>query len=174
MKPPILDIMQKKLRESCYFLGKMNLISQRTVGDPEEFQFLLSAFLSASRSIPDFIENKEYGKWLDNWKNDKGDDAKELLELMRIQRIAEVHRDGADILQGVQQVPITEIRYDGHGHPAYYGYKYTAPPGVPISTVGVPKREFKLGSKRVEVVATCQNIVRELKELVGAFETTYA
>ena len=169
---PLLDIMQKKLREAHYFLGLMNAVDERTVGNPEEFQFLLSAFLSASRSITDLLENRQYRSWFEAWQNGRENRAKQLLQFMRIQRIAEVHSSGADILQDVQYIPISEIRSDSLGHPVYYGFQWWAPPGTSSPTIGVTVREFKLGSTKVGALATCRDIVYELSELVRAFETT--
>lgn len=60
---PLLEVMQKKLREVHYFLRQMEAIARRPVGDPEDFEFLLSALLSASRSITDPLESRRYGQW---------------------------------------------------------------------------------------------------------------
>jgi hypothetical protein len=43
----LVEVMQKKLREVHYFLRQMEAIARRPVGDPEDFEFLLSALLSA-------------------------------------------------------------------------------------------------------------------------------
>jgi hypothetical protein len=105
----VLKLMQKKLRESRYFLNLMGKASLWATGDPEVFGFLVSAFLSASRPITDFIENRAHGDWLAKWKDDRTDDEKKLLEFMREQRNSEVHKDGADTRLSIEFVPINTI-----------------------------------------------------------------
>jgi len=168
---PLLEVLRKKLREVRYFLGEMNAIAQRVVGDPEEFEFLLSALLSASRSITDRLERtRPYGSWFQTWGNNRTAREQELLEFMCVQRNAEVHRDGADVQQTVQYVPITEIRTGHQGHCAY-GFHWWAPPGTPPPAVGLIVRQFELGGTRLEAFVTCRDFVQVLGELVSAFET---
>jgi hypothetical protein len=66
---PLLDVMRKKLREVQYFLGQMQSVAGRPVGDPQEFEFLLSAFLSASLSIVAPLKSRRYRAWFDAWQN---------------------------------------------------------------------------------------------------------
>ncbi len=94
---PLLDVMRKKLREVQYFLRHMETVAGREFGDPEEFAFVLSAFLSASRIITDPLENRRFRTWFQAWRDDRRSRELELLDFMRVQRIAEVHRDGADV-----------------------------------------------------------------------------
>jgi len=164
--------MYKKLREAGYFLDQMNAVAQRVGSYPEEFEFLLSALLSASRSITDSLENRRYGTWYETWKTGRTATEQELLEFMRVQRNAEVHRDGADVEVAVQYVPITEIHTGTRGHPAY-GFHWWAPPGTPVPTVGLNAHQFELGGTKVEAFATCRDFVRLLGELVAAFEETH-
>jgi len=168
----LLDVMRKKLREVNYFLRQMQDVSGRAVGDPEEFEFLLSALLSASRSITDPLESRRYRTWLEAWGGARTAGEQEMLEFMRVQRNAEVHRDGADVDVAMQFVPITEIRTGRHGHPAY-GFHWSAPAGTPAPAVGVNVHHFELGGTQVEAYSTCGDFVALLTELEAAFEAAY-
>lgn len=170
---PLLDVMRKKLREAHYFLHQMQTVSQREVGDPEEFEFLLSAFLSASISITDPLDSRRYRAWFEAWRKTRTPQEPELLEFMRVQRIAEVHRDGADVDVTVHFVPVTKVRYSGQGHPAHYGFQWWGPPDVPPPTVGVNVHHFQLGSTQVEALDTCRAFGELLHELVSTFEVAY-
>src|SRR5262245_5499594 len=105
---PLRDVLHRKLREARYFSGKMNAVAQRAAGDPEEFGFLLSAWLSACRSITDALE-RYHGKWFNDWCVSRTTHEQRLFDFMRVQRNAEVHRDGADVQQSVLWIPYTEI-----------------------------------------------------------------
>jgi len=170
---PLVVVMQKKLREVHYFLRQMENVAHREVGDPEEFEFLLSAILSAGRSITDPLDGRPYKTWFEAWRSSRTAREQELLEFMRVQRNAEVHRDGADVDLTVRLVPATEIRYRGLGHPAYYGFHWTGPPGTPPPAIGVSVHHFDLGGTRVEAFGTCRAFGTLLGELVTAFEVAH-
>jgi len=170
---PLLEVMQKKLREAHYFLQQMETDPERQIGNPEDFEFLLSALLSASRSITDALENRRYRTWFDSWRNNRVGREQELLKFMCDQRNAEVHRDGADVEVTVQFVPITQIRYGGRGHPTYYGFHWWGPPGSSPPALGMNVHHFKLGGTPVEALSTCRDFVTLLDELIAAFEKAH-
>ena len=169
---PLVEVMQKKLREVHYFLRQMEAIAGRPVGDPEDFEFLLSALLSASRSIADPLESRRYGQWYETWRNVRSPRDHELLEFMRVQRNAEVHRDGADVEVKVEFVPVTQLREDRHGPPAY-GFHWWSPPGVAPPEVGINVHHFELGGTQVEASGTCRAFVTVLNALVTDFAAAH-
>jgi hypothetical protein len=169
---PLLEVMQKKLRETQYFLRQMEAVAKRPVGDEEEFEFLLSALLSASRSITKPLESRRYKPWYDAWRNGRTRREQELLEFMRVQRIAEVHQDGAAVEVAVEFVPLTELRTDRQGHPAY-GFRWWGPSGIPPPAVGVIVHQFELGGTQVEAFGTCRDLVAVLGALVAAYEVAH-
>ncbi len=169
---PLLEVMQKKLREVHYFLRQMQTVARREFGDPEEFEFLLSALLSASRSITGSLESRRYQTWFDIWKNSRTAREQELLEFMRVQRNAEVHQKGADVKIAVEFVPMVGIHTGRDGHPAYSFY-WAGPPGTPPPAVGVNVHQFELGGTKVESFGACRDFVAMLKELFAAFESAH-
>ncbi len=167
---PLTQTMQKKLREVRYFLRHLHSVAQREVGDSEEFEFLLSAFLSASISITDPLDSRKHRTWFESWRQGRTTREQVLLEFVRIQRNLEVHREGAETELSVRYVPLTELRTNRHGHPAY-GFHWFAPPGTPPPSVGVNVHEFELGGTKVQAYDTCREVTELLGELVGAFGT---
>lgn len=162
---------RKKLREVCYFLHQMQAAAQREVGDPEEFEFLLSAFLSASISITDPLNSRKYRTWFDGWQQGRTTREQKLLEFIRIQRIAEVHKHGAKTELVVQYIPIVELRTNRQGHPAY-GFYWSGPLETPPPSVGISVYEFELGGTKAEAYKTCREVTELLGELAKAFETS--
>ena len=77
----------KKLREAKFFLGHMRMESARsTQPDREHFEFYLSAFLSAARSVTTFFEKRNQKAWWSQWRANRSEDDRQLLNEMRIQR----------------------------------------------------------------------------------------
>ena len=61
---------QKKLRETRFFFSRLRKKGEAFVGDPEEFEFYLSAFLSAGRSVTFALQAEEkarYDSWYPGW-----------------------------------------------------------------------------------------------------------
>jgi len=169
---PLSQTMQSQLREVRYFLGQLHDAAQHEVGDPEEFEFLLSAFLSASISITDPLDSRKYRTWFEGWQLSRNTWEQDLLKFVRIQRNLEVHREGAETELSVRYIPLTELRTNQQGHPAY-GFHWSAPPGTPPPSIGVNVQEFELGGTKVQAYDTCREITELLGELVLAFGTAY-
>jgi len=170
---PFVDVIEKKLREVHYFIRQMEAVASRPVGDPEDFEFLLSALLSASRSITEPLDkSRRYRQWYEAWFNGRSSRDRELLEFIRVQRNAEVHRDGADVEVTVEFVPVTQMREDRHGHPAY-GFRWWSPPGVAPPEVGVNVHHFELGGTQIEASGTCRAFVTVLNALVHDFAAAH-
>jgi hypothetical protein len=164
--------MRKKLREVRYFLRQLDGVARREIGDPEEFEFLLSAFLSASVSITGPLDSRKYGTWFEAWRQGRTMQEQDLLDFVRIQRNLEVHREGAETELSVRYVPMTELRMNQQGNPAY-GFHWSAPPGTPPPSVGVNVHEFKLGGTKVQAYDTCCEVTELLDKLVGVFGTAH-
>ena len=118
----------KKLREAKFFLSHMRIESARsTQPDREHFEFYLSAFLSAARSVTGFFEKKTQPKikaWWSQWKKDKdrSEDDRRLLNQMTKERDNEVHEAGADVAHRLEDVPLSKIETASGLHAAYAPY----------------------------------------------------
>jgi hypothetical protein len=88
---------------------------------------------------------------------------------MNAQRVEEVHRKGANVNMAWAFMPVTEVRYTGRGHPAFYGFQWSGPPGIETPQIGLPVHYFKLGESEVEVVATCTHYMNLLDQMIHDF-----
>jgi hypothetical protein len=165
-------LIQKKLRETRYFLNLIGTASRRRSGDPEEIGFLLSAFLSASRPITDLLDNRQHRAWLETWKKGRTAKEQDLLEFMRKQRNVEVHLEGADTATSIQFVPIWEMNRGRTDHPAYH-VSWCVMPGMEPPKIAVTERQFELSGTKVEVVIVCAELVKLLSDLVADFEAAH-
>src|SRR5439155_22520623 len=75
-----IERIQKKLREATFFLIHMIQSGRSTRLDPEHDEFYLSAFLSAARSLTNYLERYDQ-RWRCQWK--KGQAERELLDQLR-------------------------------------------------------------------------------------------
>ena len=113
---------QKKLREAKFFLGRMSEALRSIKLEKEDFEFFLSAFLSAGRSVTFVLRAEQadvYQQWYDGWQKALDAENRELLEFMNQQRIAEVHRRGADVQAEIEMVPVSELEMGPGRDPRY-------------------------------------------------------
>ncbi len=164
---------QKKLREARFFFARLRKKGEAFVGDPEEFEFYLSAFLTSGCSVTSVLLNeKQCGPWSKKWKDTLTGSDRKLWDFMHKERNAEVHRKGTKIDTEVLFVPIIEVRQDARGHPAY-GFHWFAPPGTPPPEVGKQVHYFEMGSTKEEVTETCKRYLELLERLVQEFDQAF-
>lgn len=162
---------ERKPREARFFLGWMHKAKESLALDREDFDFYLSAFLSAGRSVTFCLqnENKErYDAWFLAWRDALPETDRQLLGFMNGQRVAEVHKLGADVSPQVEMVPVPHAGTPALGYPAHYvvfGWTDEAP----LATVGQRARYFELGETRQEAVANCVRYLEILKKLLQDF-----
>ena len=66
----LVENVEKKLREAGFFLDKMSEQEHGAFGRKEQFEFYLSAFLSAGRTVDYRLRHEQgatYGKWRTAW-----------------------------------------------------------------------------------------------------------
>jgi len=89
---------EKKLRETEIWLTKMREQETRAFGDKEQFDFYLSAFLSAARTI-DYQLRHEHGETYKEWRkrwDDSNPKEAVLIKFFADDRRSEVHERGSD------------------------------------------------------------------------------
>src|SRR5688500_5896996 len=88
----------KKLRETTFFLEKMAEREQLAFGDHEEFDFYLSAFLNAARTV-DYrlrhVEGDKYRNFRATWDSELTTDDQSLIKFLIDDRDVEVHERGS-------------------------------------------------------------------------------
>lgn|SRR2546425_3604492 len=163
---------QKKLREARFFLGRMSKAVKSTNLEQEDFEFFLSAFLSAGRSVTFFLNVEQadvYKQWFDGWEKALDAENRELLKLMNQQRVAEVHLGGADVQAEIEMVQITELEMEPGRDPRYCIFWWDSP-GAPLPEIARRAHYFYGASGRKEVMGTCRSYLGLLERMVRDFE----
>jgi hypothetical protein len=168
---------EKKLREAKFFLGWMGNAAKSMDMEREDFEFYLSAFLSAGRSVTFVLQvgdKARYDAWFPGWKSALPDSDQELLQFMNDQRVSELHQLGAAVEGVIEEVPMSVIERDrDHTHPAYgphlFGIHQGDPPGIPEPTMGRRAHYFNAGGVREKAIETCKRYAGLLEKLVQDF-----
>jgi hypothetical protein len=163
----------KKLREARFFLGWMKNAAKLMDFEREDFDFYLSAFLSAGRSVTLVLQveqkdlyDAQYGPWESNLP---GED-QALMKFMNRQRRKEVHLLGADIEAAIEMVPITQIETQPGTDPRYsYSISWWGETGIPPE-IGRKVRYFESGQ---QVVAECTRYFKLLEKVVRQFDPDF-
>jgi hypothetical protein len=165
----------KKLRETRFFLARMTEAARSTRLNREDFDFYLSAFLGAGRSVTLVlqVEQKDlYDAKYGPWENNLPPEDQALMRFMNGQRVAEVHLLGADVQTAIEMVPVSQIEMEP-GHDARYSISWWGPPGVPPPQIGRNVRYFKSASSGQEVVAQCRRYFELLENVAREFDPTF-
>jgi hypothetical protein len=168
----MIERTQRKLREAQFFLRQLTTERYRFApSDPEAFLHYLSAFLSAARSITFVMQNEakeQYDAWFPSWLKNCTEGERDLLQHMNAQRVAEIHRDGADTTVEWEVVPMVEqLARDLDRHPAYHFHYFRQQAWQ--RDVKRPTHYFELGSDKADVITRCQHYLGVLEKLVREF-----
>lgn len=169
----MIEATERKLREAQFFLRHLFAESGKADrNEPEAFGFYLSGLLSAARSVTfalQYEEKDKYDTWFPTWLQNRNREEQALLEFLKSQRNYEQKRGGAEVTVVWEYIPVTQVKAETRGHPAYYGFHWFGPPGTPPPTVGIPVHLFEASGGDREVIAACQRYVDLLAELVRDF-----
>jgi hypothetical protein len=114
---------QKRLRGAQFFLQDLQKRARVFESDPEEFEFVLDAFLSAARSVT-FVLKKEqkdkYNDWFEPvwWKN-LGKDNQDFLDDMKERRNAAEKEGDAGVITDWEDIPLWRVRTAAPRYPGY-------------------------------------------------------
>ena len=139
----MLETTRNKLSEAGFFLRKLAQQEQRIFKtEPEAVGYFLSAFLSAARSVTDFIiaeEGDRYKQWWAQRKNSLTPDERKLLKFTNEQRVESVHVKGAQIEAQTTYISAHELQVelyrDGGTFEMWSGIPGTLLPQVARSTI---------------------------------------
>jgi hypothetical protein len=93
-----LHRIEKKLREAEFFLSHLQRREQNPVGNDEGLDFLLSAFLSATRVVDYRLRHEQrtpYENWRKGWDERMDYHERSLVKLIDDDRAFEVHESGS-------------------------------------------------------------------------------
>ncbi len=174
-----VSIAEKKLREARFFLDHMRVQEGRAAGDREVYDFFLSAFLSASRSVLLRLEEARgpFAKVFLPWRKTvwgrglprpERKAANRLVEFFATERNLEVHRGGARRVERETSIPVHSSYSDRSGN--YFVY---SPPDAPPAELIVP--EYYVTIRGVERKATeaCAEYLGLLDRMVATFKADH-
>jgi len=164
-----IEGVEKKLREARFFLDKMIDHERMAFRDKEPFDFYLSAFLNAGRTVDYRLRYEQaavYPNWRIGW--DASHQAEQaLIKFMVDDRNDEVHEGGSS------RTVTTENREFGAGtHKLADGtMDVTGAPGFARVTIHAPGYYFTIGGIERKATEACGEYLALLEQMVAAFRT---
>jgi hypothetical protein len=162
-----------KLREARFFFDKMIVQERQAFGDREPFDFYLSAFLSAAKSVDYRLRHQHkttYPAWRKKWDAKLTAEQRRLIKFMVDDRNLEVHESGSG--RGVKD---EKVRLPGGTYSDGFGtVTMSGPPmvlGYGPHESHVIKRAYYFTIDKVERKATavCGEYLLLLERMVAEF-----
>jgi hypothetical protein len=119
-----LERVEKKLREATFFLSKMVDQGKRASGERKPFDFYLSAFLNAARSIDYRLRHEQkaaYEPWREKWNEALTPDQSALVKYLIDDRNVEVHESGSKRSVGQEEIKFGHTYSDMSGTHEVFG-----------------------------------------------------
>ena len=159
---------QKKLREAKFFLDKMIEHERRAVHNKEPFDFYLSAFLNAGRTVDYRLRHEhkaKYAAWRTRWDKALPPTQQRLITFMIDDRDVEVHESGSSRRVGI------ENREFGLGiHKLASGSsEHIGPPDAPPAIIPTPAYYFTIDGVERKATEACGEYLALLEQMVAAF-----
>ena len=159
---------QKKLREAKFFLDKMTEHERRAVTNKQPFDFYLSAFLNAGRTVDYRLRHEhkaKYPAWRTGWDKALPHAQQRLIKFMVDDRDVEVHESGSSRRVGI------ESREFGLGiHKLASGtFEVSGPPDVPPVIIPTPAYYFTIDGVERKATEACGEYLALLEQMVAAF-----
>lgn len=168
---------QRKLREAQFFLSHLSKAGRSPELDSEVFDYYLSAFLSAGRSVTLFLQCEQkasYDSWFPNWFKALSEDERKLLRFSNDQRVAAVHTHGAETQSAIEMVPL--IRFETEYRPNNISWMVSGwfdSPGAPPTEMEIMVYHFEMDGKKEKAVDVCSRYLVLLEKLVRGFDQSF-
>jgi hypothetical protein len=168
-----IENVEKKLREARFFLNKMTEHERLAFDDKEPFDFYLSAFLNAGRTVDYRLRHEEkaiYPTWRTAWDATLTQAQQGLIKFMIDDRNVEVHEGGSS------RVVKTENRELGPGtHSLASGtMDVFGPPDVfPLAIIQTPAYYFTVDGTERKATEACSEYLALLEQMVSAFKANH-
>jgi hypothetical protein len=168
---PLIENVEKKLREAKFFLNKMIEHERVAFKDKEPFEFYLSAFLSAGRTVDYRLLHEQkaiYPTWRTAWDATLTQAHQDLIKFMVDERNVEVHESGSSHTVG------TENReFEAGTHTLADGTMYvTGAPGFSQVTIPTPAYYFPIDGIERKATEACGEYLRLLEQMVADFKAS--
>ena len=174
---PQIEATKRKLAEAQFFLFKLNALQSHVFpNEPEAYEFYLSAFLSAARSVTFALQAEQkvrYDTWFPAWQNELPPHELALLVFFNEQRVQTVHRKGAEVVLGTESLSLHEYLAKASREGARIDI-WNGPPGNPPLTFPQTVRSFLIESSEVEATQACRDYFAVVTTLVDTFVQAHA
>lgn len=167
----------KKLAEAQFFLGKMTEQERRAFGDREPFDYYLSGFLSATRTVDYRLRHEQspiYPIWRKVWDAALSPSDNVLMKFMVDDRNIEVHESGSSRSVGQEDI---KIGVGGSYSDESGTLEVSGSPSVllGVDTAAVihkPTYNFTIDRTERKATEACAEYLALLKRMVEKFEET--
>jgi hypothetical protein len=162
----------KKIAEAQFFLDKLTAQEPRIIGDKEPFDYYLSAFLNATRTVDYRLRHEQgaaYKPWRKAWDVRLDPQQSGLMKFIDSDRNEEVHDSGSSRNVGKEDVkfPIGTHHVDG-GILTIGG-----PPGMEPAVAYRPTYNFTIDGTDRKVTEACAAHLALLRRMVTEFEADH-
>ena len=171
MQTLMIPATKKKLTEAQFFFDLLST-EGRPLAYGDHFDFYLSAFLSAGRSVTYVLQKEEkepYDAWHPDWEqNCISTDEQALLDFMNHQRVSTIHRTGAEFHLSHTEIPMEQFLQEVT-HRGWDVYIHQGVPGTRSPNQIGKVRTFPALDNE-DVVVTCRKYLDLLCRMVSEFE----
>jgi hypothetical protein len=177
-----IESVEKKLREAESCLAKMRDQEGRAFGDKEPFDYALSAFLNAARTV-DYRLRHEHGATYKPWRKEwNASNPKEdaLVKFFADDRRTEVHEKGSKREVKQESIPVRGHYSDKSGTleafstPLPLAVAYDVPPGERDAVIYKPAYFFTIEGRKRKATEACADYLAVLKRMVAQFKADHS
>ena len=162
-----------KIAEAHFFLYQMNEQERRLIGDRQPFDYYLSAFLNAGRTVDYRLRHEQpatYPAWRTAWDAGLTPQEKALIKFMVDDRNDEVHESGSSRSVAEESVPLPMGTYrTADGIFNLDG----GPPGMPPVVAYRPTFNFTIDGVERRATEACAAYLALLQRMVTRFEADH-
>jgi hypothetical protein len=172
-----LDIarVHKKIGEAQFFLAKMIERERRVFGGPEQFDYYISAFLNACRTVDYRLCHEQkatYKAWRKAWNARLTPEDSSLIKFMVDDRNVEVHESGSrrNVGQEEIKVGVGGSYSDGSGTLEVFGSPSVLLGVDTAAVIHKPTYYFTIAGSDRSATEACATYIALLQRMVAEFE----
>jgi hypothetical protein len=171
-----LTRVHKKIEEAQFFLGKMTEQERQISGDKQPFDYFLSAFLYAARTVDYRLRHEQgavYRPWRTDWDAGSTAEQRRLMKFIADDRAEEVHESGSRREVGQEGV---KFGIGEHQLPDGSTLRVSGIPKVlsgidPAVVAYKPTYSYTIDGTERKVTEACIEHLGLLRQMVTEFET---